>query len=109
MFLAHRVWARRISPQKHEAAELLDLLDDYLQTRSRRFPSTRRRASSGDTLGECSPTTPLFVGADGGRITRGTLQYRTLRAFKYGGLPVDVAVLSNPLYCNMFHAPAVRR
>jgi integrase/recombinase XerC len=29
---------------------------------------------------------PLFVGSDGQRITRGTLQYRVLRAFKKAGL-----------------------
>ena len=28
------------------------------------------------------PTAPLFVGANGERITRGTLQYRVLRAFR---------------------------
>jgi integrase len=31
-------------------------------------------------------TAPLFVGSDGGRITRGTLQYRVLRAFTKAGL-----------------------
>jgi integrase len=29
---------------------------------------------------------PLFVGIDGERITRGTLQYRVLRAFKKAGV-----------------------
>jgi integrase len=31
-------------------------------------------------------STPLIVGSDGERITRGTLQYRALRAFKKAGL-----------------------
>lgn len=66
--------------------ELLDVLDDYLRTRAIRFPQTRRRASSTKAPGSFSPTAPLFVGADGGRITRGTLQYRILRAFKKAGI-----------------------
>ena len=32
---------------------------------------------------------PLFVGADGERITRGTLQYRVLRAFRRAGIDAD--------------------
>jgi hypothetical protein len=51
-----------------------------------RFPQTRRRASSRDALSSFSPTAPLFLGADGERITRGTLQYRILRAFKKAGI-----------------------
>ena len=35
--------------------------------------------------------TPLFVGADGERITRGTLQYRVLRAFRRAGIDADRA------------------
>jgi site-specific recombinase XerD len=66
--------------------ELLDVLDDYLQTRTVRFPETRRRASSDDAQSSFSPTAPLFLGADGERITRGTLQYRILRAFKKAGI-----------------------
>lgn len=66
--------------------ELLEAVDDYLRTRTTRFPQTRRRASSGDALSSFSPTAPLFLGADGERITRGTLQYRILRAFKRAGI-----------------------
>ena len=66
--------------------ELLEVLDDYLRTRATRFPRARRRASSGDTRIAFSPTAPLFLGADGERITRGTLQYRILRAFKKAGI-----------------------
>jgi site-specific recombinase XerD len=67
--------------------ELLKVLDDYLRTRTSRFPRTRRRASTtSDALSSFSPTAPLFLGADGERITRGTLQYRILRAFKKAGI-----------------------
>jgi integrase/recombinase XerC len=34
---------------------------------------------------------PLFVGSDGDRITRGTLQYRVLRAFRRAGIDADRA------------------
>jgi integrase len=67
-------------------AELLVIVDDYLQTRSTRYPTARRRSSGGDVLGGFSRAAPLFVKADGGRITRGTLQYRVLRAFKKAGI-----------------------
>jgi integrase len=40
----------------------------------------------GDTLSKFSPTAPLFVGTDGERITRGTLQYRILRTLKKAGI-----------------------
>jgi integrase/recombinase XerC len=33
----------------------------------------------------------LFVGADGNRITRGTLQYRLLRAFRRAGIDAERA------------------
>jgi hypothetical protein len=33
----------------------------------------------------------LFVGADGNRITRGTLQYRVLRAFRRAGIDTERA------------------
>ena len=67
--------------------ELLTVLEEYLQTRISRFPQTRRRASTpGDALSSFSPTAPLFVGSGGERITRGTLQYRILRAFKKAGI-----------------------
>jgi integrase/recombinase XerC len=34
---------------------------------------------------------PLFVGSDGDRITRATLQYRVLRAFRRAGIDADRA------------------
>lgn len=66
--------------------ELLNVIDDYLRTRTTRFPKPRRRTSSDNALTSFSPTAPLFLGADGARITRGTLQYRILRAFKKAGI-----------------------
>jgi site-specific recombinase XerC len=56
-------------------ADLLEVIDDYLRTRATRFPQSRRRASGGNAPSSFSPTAALFVGADGDRITRGTLQY----------------------------------
>lgn len=66
--------------------ELLEVLDFYLQTRASRFPQTRRRRPNSTTASSFSPTAALFVGAGGERITRGTLQYRILRAFKRAGI-----------------------
>lgn len=66
--------------------ELLDVLEHYLQTRAARFPQSRKRSAGTDILSCFSPKTPLFLGADGERITRGTLQYRILRAFKKAGI-----------------------
>jgi site-specific recombinase XerD len=66
--------------------DLLKVDDDYLRTRASRFPQSRRRSSGGDGASSFSPTAPLFVGANGDRITRGTLQYRILRAFKKAGI-----------------------
>lgn len=67
--------------------ELLDVIEQYLQSRTVRFPPGRKRPSdTEDALSSFSPNAPLFVGADGDRITRGTLQYRILRAFKKAGI-----------------------
>jgi len=67
--------------------ELLDVLDQYFQSRITRFPQARKRAlDPNDPMRFFSPTAPLFVGADGAQITRGTLQYRILRAFKKAGI-----------------------
>ena len=68
------------------APELLQLIDSYLETRSARFPQPRRRGSGNGVAHRFSPNAPLFLGADGERITRGTLQYRLLRAFKKAGI-----------------------
>ncbi|AFM20257.1 site-specific recombinase XerD (plasmid) [Mycolicibacterium chubuense NBB4] len=45
-----------------------------------------RRADGGDASSNFSPTADHLVGADGDRMTRGTLQYRILRAFKRAGI-----------------------
>jgi integrase/recombinase XerC len=42
-------------------------------------------------LAAWSPAAPLFVGAEGDRISRGTLQYRVLRAFRRAGIDGDRA------------------
>lgn len=69
--------------------ELLDVLERYLDTRASRFPQARTRSPGANPLSALSPKAPLFVGADGERITRGTLQYRILRAFKKAGINSD--------------------
>ena len=71
---------------------LLDVLEDYLDGRAVRFPSTaKRRSPQARGLPAWPPTAPLFVGSDGDRITRGTLQYRVLRAFRRAGIDGDRA------------------
>jgi site-specific recombinase XerD len=65
--------------------ELLEVFDDYARTRARRFPP-RRRSTGNDPLKSFPSNAPLFLGPDGHRITRGTLQYRVLRAFKKAGV-----------------------
>jgi site-specific recombinase XerD len=65
---------------------LVGVLENYLDDRGVRFPTTaKRRSSPGNGLVAWPPTAPLFVGSDGDRITRGTLQYRVLRAFRRAG------------------------
>jgi site-specific recombinase XerD len=64
---------------------LLDVITEYLDSRAGRFPANKKRRTSSD-LSTWPTTAPLFVGSDGERITRGTLQYRVLRAFKKAGL-----------------------
>jgi site-specific recombinase XerC len=66
---------------------LVEILECYLLSRSIRFPGTAigGRCPAG-SLAAWRSTTALFVGADGIRITRGTLQYRVLRAFRRAGL-----------------------
>ena len=71
---------------------LVAVLEEYLDSRLARFPTTaRRRSSPGRGLAAWPPTAPLFVGTDGDRITRGTLQYRVLRAFRRAGIDADRA------------------
>lgn len=68
--------------------ELVEVFELYLASRAARFPesiprSRRHRRSLWDRFGDDAP---FFVGSSGGRITRGTLQYRTQRAFKRAGI-----------------------
>lgn len=71
---------------------LVAVLDTYLDSRAVRFPDKTKRRSSGATgLSAWPATAPLFVGPDGDRITRGTLQYRVLRAFRRAGIDADRA------------------
>ncbi|WP_122526547.1 tyrosine-type recombinase/integrase [Mycobacterium persicum] len=65
---------------------LIRELETYLGSRATRFPGTLKRRSVGTGLAAWPTTAPLFVGSDGERMTRGTLQYRILRAFKKAGL-----------------------
>jgi site-specific recombinase XerD len=71
---------------------LVDVIEGYLDTRAARFPATaKRRSSPGGGLAAWPSVAPLFVGSDGERITRGTLQYRVLRAFRRAGIDADRA------------------
>jgi site-specific recombinase XerD len=65
---------------------LVDVLEHYLDSRKTRFPRTTRRSSPTGGLAAWPASAPLFVGGDGQRITRGTLQYRALRAFRQAGI-----------------------
>lgn len=73
---------RRI-PVEHP---LIHELEAYLDSRAARFPGSTKRRSIAAGLAAWPATSPLFVGSDGHRITRGALQYRVLRAFKKAGL-----------------------
>lgn len=65
---------------------LIRELEAYLDSRAVRFPRSPKRRHTNSGLAAWPPTAPLFVGNGGQRITRGTLQYRVLRAFKKAGL-----------------------
>lgn len=70
--------------------ELIDVLETYLDDRAARFPRRVRRSSSSSSpaggLELWPASAPLFVDvASGERISRETLQYRVLRAFKRAG------------------------
>jgi integrase len=67
-------------------AELLAVIETYLDSRALRFPSVeKRRAAESSGLTRWSARSPLFVGRDAERITQGTLQSRIKRAFKRAG------------------------
>jgi site-specific recombinase XerD len=68
-------------------AELLSVIEAYLESRAIRFPSATKRRSdvSGSPLSRWPTRYPLFVGRDGERISRATVQSRVKRAFKRAG------------------------
>ena len=71
---------------------LVEVIEDYLDSRSTRFPATaKQRSSPGRGLAAWPPAAPLFVGANGDRISRGIVQYRVLRAFRRAGIDGDRA------------------
>jgi site-specific recombinase XerD len=73
-------------------APLVEVIEHYLDSRAARFPATAKKSSSpAGGLATWTPAAPLFVGADGDRISRGTLQYRVLRAFRRAGIDADRA------------------
>ena len=65
---------------------LIDAIEAYLDSRTIRFPGSGKRQRGAGGLAAWPATTAPFVGSNGERITRGTLQYRVLRAFKKAGL-----------------------
>ncbi len=68
---------------------LLAVLEDYLASRALRFGAPRGHSRAGGLAG-WPAAAPLFVdAADGSRITRRTLQYRVLRAFRRAGIDAE--------------------
>jgi integrase/recombinase XerC len=65
-------------------AELLSVIEDYLDSRASRLPATLK-SSTRKGLSRWPANAPLFVGRDGQRITRGTTQSRVRRAFRRAG------------------------
>ena len=57
---------------------LIHELEAYLDSRQGGFPGSTKRRLTNAGLAAWPATAPLFVGSDGQRITRGTLQYRVL-------------------------------
>ncbi|WP_082698585.1 tyrosine-type recombinase/integrase [Mycobacterium sp. GA-2829] len=70
---------------------LIAVLEQYLDSRLIRYPAASKQRSPSGGLAAWPPRSPLFVGADGNRITRGTLQYRVRRAFRRAGIDGDRA------------------
>lgn len=66
---------------------LLEVIGTYMASRAGRFPQGKKRTSSpkGAPLSGWPHSAPLFIGRDGERMTRGTLQSRIKRAFKRAG------------------------
>lgn len=68
-------------------AALLAVIGTYMESRAGRFPQGKKRSSTPKStpLSGWPDSVPLFVGRDGERMTRGTLQSRIKRAFKRAG------------------------
>jgi integrase/recombinase XerC len=77
----------RQGPQCAHRGRTLSVIETYLDSRAIRFPGdTKRKADvAGSALSRWPGRSPLFVGRDGERINRGTLQSRIKRAFKRAG------------------------
>ena len=65
-------------------ADLLEVIENYLDSRALRFPAVTR-TSARQGLSRWPSNAPLFVGRDGQRITRNTIQSRVRRAFRRAG------------------------
>jgi integrase len=65
--------------------KLIEALDSYRDSRAVRFPRWQQTPPYCQRIGCVAATAPLFVGSDGERITRGTLQYCVLRASRKAG------------------------
>jgi site-specific recombinase XerD len=83
-------------------AELLSVIEAYLDGRADRLADAeKRRSATGSGLVRWSARSPLFVGRDGQRITQGTLQSRIKRVFKRAGPdapPVPGALIESPWF-----------
>ena len=64
--------------------KLLEVLEHYLDSRAGRFPEYVK-GTAGQGLSRWRRDAPLFVGRDGERISRGTIQSRVRRAFELAG------------------------
>ena len=78
--------------------ELLCVIEAYLGSRAIRFPGMAKRNTdaAGSPLSHWPARSPLFVGRDGERITRGILQSRVKRAFN---MPAPTRNLSPARSC----------
>ena len=69
---------------------LVEVLDRYLDSRATRLPPGQA-ALPRQGIGRLGAVRAAVVGAAGERISRGTLQYRVLRAFRRAGIDADRA------------------
>ena len=67
---------------------LVDVITSYLDSRLRRFPGSgkARTSPTASPWRRLRATDPLFLGADGERITAPTIQYRVERAYRRAGI-----------------------